>query len=180
MIYSGTQMPELYGKAIVVGFSFGNSYQGLLKCDLGNPPYYDTIVSKTVLVDWWYSYTTLMQGSDGFIYALCMGLNVLNRLRPNPGYVNNENTPVSFSLSQNYPNPFNPVTRIKYSIIKSDNVSLKIFDPLGVEIKTLVDEKKQPGSYEVEWNASNYPSGVYVYKLVTEDFTESKKMVLIK
>ena len=89
-------------------------------------------------------------------------------------------TPENFSLSQNYPNPFNPVTNIKFDIPKSGFVKITVFDLLGREITKLVNEQMQPGSYNVDWDASNYPSGVYFYKLETEGFIESKKMVLVK
>jgi hypothetical protein len=100
--------------------------------------------------------------------------------------------PSRFSLSQNYPNPFNPETKIKFDIPLSRGVSegrgvlvrLVIYDILGKEIATLVNEQLKPGTYEVEWSAtcggSNYPSGVYFYKLIANEFTETKKMVLIK
>lgn len=88
--------------------------------------------------------------------------------------------PLNFSLSQNYPNPFNPVTNIKFDIPKSGFVKITVFDLLGREITRLVNEQMQPGSYNVDWDASNYPSGVYFYKLESEDFVESKKMVLVK
>jgi photosystem II stability/assembly factor-like uncharacterized protein len=89
-------------------------------------------------------------------------------------------TPKEFSLSQNFPNPFNPKTTIKYDIAKLGDVKLIIYDILGREITTLVNEPLQPGTYETEWDASNYPSGVYFYKLINPDYTETKKMVLIK
>ncbi|MBK7107203.1 MAG: T9SS type A sorting domain-containing protein [Ignavibacteriae bacterium] len=90
-----------------------------------------------------------------------------------------------FSLSQNYPNPFNPTTKIKYSIpqdIKGEmsNVKLVVFDILGREIKTLVNESKKPGNYEVEFNAKNLSSGIYFYKLQTGNFSEIMKMILMK
>ena len=88
--------------------------------------------------------------------------------------------PDYFSLSQNYPNPFNPTTNIKYQITQNKLVTLKIFDILGKEIATLINEKQSPGTYEVNWDASAFPSGVYFYKLTTGDFTETKKMLLIK
>jgi flagellar hook assembly protein FlgD len=87
---------------------------------------------------------------------------------------------------QNYPNPFNPSTLIKFNvpvdsrIRGNDKVLLKIYDILGKEIETLVNEKLQPGSYSVEWNASQYPSGVYFYSLVAGEFRESRKMILLK
>jgi hypothetical protein len=85
-----------------------------------------------------------------------------------------------FSLSQNYPNPFNPSTNIKYQLANTKYVTLKIFDILGKEIATLVNEKQSPGTYEVSWEGSAYPSGVYFYKLISGDFTETKKMLMIK
>jgi photosystem II stability/assembly factor-like uncharacterized protein len=83
-------------------------------------------------------------------------------------------------LSQNYPNPFNPSTNIKFDIPKSSNVKINIYNALGKEVTTLVNEKLSTGSYEVNWNASNYPSGVYFYKLITDEFSNTKKMVLLK
>ena len=88
--------------------------------------------------------------------------------------------PKSYTLQQNYPNPFNPTTKIMFDIPKSGDVKLIIYDILGREIAILVDELLKPGVYEVEWYASNKPSGIYFYKLTTADFTETKKMVLIK
>ena len=88
--------------------------------------------------------------------------------------------PQNFCLSQNYPNPFNSVTRIKFDLPKSYNVKLVIYDVLGREIETLLDESKKPGSYEVTWDGSRYASGVYFYKLVADDYVVTKKMVLLK
>lgn len=87
---------------------------------------------------------------------------------------------LEFTLDQNFPNPFNPNTLIKYSIPKSSQVSLKIFNTLGQEVETLVNEEKQVGTYEVNWNASNLQSGVYFYRLQTGSFVETKKMILMK
>jgi hypothetical protein len=88
--------------------------------------------------------------------------------------------PTEFSLGQNYPNPLNPSTKIKYSIPKSSQVSLKIFNTLGEEIETLVNEEKPVGTYELNWNASNLPSGVYFYRIQTGDFVQTRKMILLK
>jgi len=93
--------------------------------------------------------------------------------------------PDEFGLSQNYPNPFNPTTSIKFQIPANinrlkKNVSLNIYDILGREVISLVNEDKESGFYEVEWNAVNNPSGVYFYKLSTGDFVETKKMLLLK
>lgn len=87
---------------------------------------------------------------------------------------------IDFSLGQNYPNPFNPITRIKFTIPKSGNVNLAVYNLLGQEVAILINEEKQTGSYEVEFNASNLPSGFYVYRIQSGDFVQTKKMMLVK
>jgi hypothetical protein len=88
--------------------------------------------------------------------------------------------PLDFSLHQNYPNPFNPSAKIKYSIPQSSNVIIKVFDILGREIETLVNQEKPTGTYEITWYAENLPSGVYFYRLQAGDFIQTKKMILMK
>jgi photosystem II stability/assembly factor-like uncharacterized protein len=88
--------------------------------------------------------------------------------------------PSSFSLSQNYPNPFNPITNVKFSIIKAEQVKLIVYDIMGREVQTVVNESMKPGTYEARFDGSQLTSGVYFYKLVTGNFTETKKMLLIK
>lgn len=88
--------------------------------------------------------------------------------------------PSTFSLSQNYPNPFNPVTKIQFEVPKSGIVNISVYDMLGKGIATLVNQQLQPGTYETDWDASSYSSGVYYYKMVSSDFTATRKMVLIK
>lgn len=85
-----------------------------------------------------------------------------------------------FFLNQNYPNPFNPSTTIKYSIPKKSFISLKVYDILGKEITSLINEVKSPGNYTVEYNAGNLPSGIYFYKIAADGYTAAKKMVIIK
>jgi hypothetical protein len=85
-----------------------------------------------------------------------------------------------FRLFQNYPNPFNPTTKIIYSVPQSSEVIVKVFDILGNEIVTLVNEEKPIGTYTVDFNASNLPSGIYFYQLQTPNFTQTKKMILLK
>jgi hypothetical protein len=95
--------------------------------------------------------------------------------------INSHNTvPAKYSLSQNYPNPFNPETRINYSIQKAGMVSLVVYDMLGRQVASLVNDYKTAGSYIVEFNASNLSSGVYYYKLISGEFTDTKKMIVIK
>lgn len=88
--------------------------------------------------------------------------------------------PKEFKLEQNFPNPFNPSTRIQYQVSRISEVSLKVFDILGSEVVTLVNEEQQPGYYEVQFNAVNIASGMYVYRLQAEDFVSTKKMMLLK
>lgn len=85
-----------------------------------------------------------------------------------------------YKLSQNYPNPFNPSTIINYSVKDAGLVKIKVFDILGSEVATLVNENKSAGTYTVEFNAANLPSGVYIYTLQVNGFTSSKKMLLMK
>ena len=102
----------------------------------------------------------------------------------NPSGVDNKFIANTFMLEQNYPNPFNPSTRISWQSPVGSRQTLKVYDVLGNEIRTLVDEYKEAGKYEVEFNANDIPSGIYIYKLTitTESkiFTSSKKMTLLK
>jgi hypothetical protein len=88
--------------------------------------------------------------------------------------------PNFFCLFQNFPNPFNPTTNIKYTIPFSSNVKLIIYDILGNEITTLIDDFKKSGSYNVTVDASNFTSGIYIYRLLTDSFIDTKKMIFIK
>lgn len=88
--------------------------------------------------------------------------------------------PAEYSLTQNFPNPFNPSTQIRYSVPQTSKVVIKVYDVLGNEIETLVNEEKTTGIYEIEWNAEGLPSGVYLYQLRAGSFVETKKMVLMK
>jgi hypothetical protein len=100
---------------------------------------------------------------------------------PDVGVHGENEIPFEMRLDQNYPNPFNPATKISYSLPRVGTVSLKIFDVMGREIAALVhNEKKQAGNYEVSFDAAYLPSGIYFYRLRTEEFVETKKMVLIK
>jgi hypothetical protein len=99
-----------------------------------------------------------------------------------------DGTPGQFVLQQNYPNPFNPTTAISYQLIANSFVTLRVFDILGREIAILVDGVQQAGTHIVRWDASRYPSGVYLYRLQSSSaynketvrFVETKKMVLVK
>jgi len=96
----------------------------------------------------------------------------------------NELLPEKYSLEQNYPNPFNPSTSISYSIPENAFVTLKIYDVLGNEVEVLINEQKESGNYQIDFNASSVSrrisSGIYYYTLTAGNFTSTKKMILIK
>jgi hypothetical protein len=104
------------------------------------------------------------------------------------GIENESQLPKSFALYQNYPNPFNPATTIKYDIPVNSHVSLKIYDILGNEVRSFINEEKTAGSYELNWNATEFASGVYIYRLQAinpesgsgQVFVDTKKLILMK
>jgi photosystem II stability/assembly factor-like uncharacterized protein len=117
-------------------------------------------------------------------WSVTITYNNLIKIIKNGNYI-----PEFFKLGQNYPNPFNSTSKIKFEIadtkngkfkMESNKVTLKIFDILGKEVTTLVNEVQSPGIYEVTWDASQYPSGIYFYSLETQNYKETKKMILIK
>jgi hypothetical protein len=115
----------------------------------------------------------------GLAYCLtCIPIGIRNETDGNA-------VPKEYALLQNYPNPFNPNTTIKYQVPELNFISLKVYDVLGSEVATLVNEEKPIGSYEVDFNSHsgevrNLPSGVYFYRLQANDFTQVKKMILLK
>jgi len=122
------------------------------------------------------SYTGFTAGTAQTARAnVCLVISPLTGIVPNNG-----NIPTVYSLSQNYPNPFNPVTKINFALPKQGFVSLKIYDVLGREVRTLVNEFKSAGQYSVDFNASDYSSGVYFYRLESNGFSDIKRMMLIK
>jgi hypothetical protein len=88
--------------------------------------------------------------------------------------------PSKYSLGQNYPNPFNPICNVQFTMCNAENVKFVVYDVQGREVQTLVNERLQPGTYEIKFDGSMLNSGVYFYKLTTGGFTETKKMLLLK
>lgn len=121
-------------------------------------------------------YATVDRGHSG-AYNWAPNKGVIVKLAT--GIANNE-IPVKYYLSQNFPNPFNPVTKINYGIKKGTNVSIKVFDLLGKEVATLVNEYQESGNYFTTFDATLYPTGIYFYRIQTNDFTEVRKMSLIR
>ena len=88
--------------------------------------------------------------------------------------------PTEYNLYQNYPNPFNPATNINFAIPKASLVVIKVFDLLGREVETLVNEEKAAGSYNIQFNGSSFSNGIYFYRMQAGDFTQTNKMILLK
>jgi photosystem II stability/assembly factor-like uncharacterized protein len=166
-LFPGTYMPE--NTVILKTSDYGNTWQTFLARD----PDDVNVGSKMLSLTNWYISGGDLLNSDARILHTTNGGAI--GIQP----VSNE-IPNKFSLSQNYPNPFNPKSNIKFQIAKSGDVKLVIFDVLGREVTTLVNEKLSPGTYEVTWDGSSYPSGVYFYELITQDYSQTKRMVLIK
>lgn len=133
----------------------------------------DPILLNSFMLDKYNYYISTASFQTGAIFHTNNGGSV--GVEENPGMI-----PDKFSLSQNYPNPFNPSTSIRYNIPNRSQIILKVYNSNGKEIAELVNEIKSPGSYEIKFNAANLSSGIYYYKLTAGDFSETKKMILIK
>ena len=159
--------------------------------DLGLPPRLETEVYNPDLDKWTksgeikyprsgFSLTLLDNGSvlltGGCDSTVCQIFSEL----PSGSDENQLNIIFGYNLSSNYPNPFNPSTTIDYSVPEQANVSLKVFDILGREVATLVNDEKETGYYKVEFNGSSLPSGIYIFRMDAGKFTDSRKMVLLR
>ena len=136
----------------------------------------------------------LVTGSSGFIGSHlidflrssgfdCIGVDI----NANHGYTDHVITPVptEFALQQNYPNPFNPITTINYDLPKSAHVQLVIYDILGREVRSLINQEQQAGYYSFNWNSKDnfgrpVSAGVYFYQIRSQEFVKTKKMILLK
>ncbi|MFZ4591536.1 MAG: YCF48-related protein [Ignavibacteria bacterium] len=164
------------------GFAVGN---GVYKTTNGGLNWNRQIFFSFEYFLWSISITT-----PNIIYAFGDGGAILKTTNGGSIFINNINKeiPSGYSLNQNYPNPFNPTTKIRFDVINgfpvrasgNDKVVLKVYDVMGREVQTLVNESLKPGTYEVSFDGSPLTSGVYFYKLITGGFTETKKMLMIK
>ncbi|MEK9135939.1 MAG: PQQ-dependent sugar dehydrogenase [Bacteroidota bacterium] len=187
-VYRGSVIPSLYGKYIfgdyVSGKTWALTYDGFL------PP------SATLLSDEAYPISSFGVDTSGNMY-LCSYSSTTGRIYKLTGPASDVASsdgaiPKAFSLEQNYPNPFNPTATIQYSIPSQSvkgvegrvgvgsHATLKVYDLLGREVATLVNEVKQPGTYTVRFDASNLASGVYFYRLSTTNFVLTRKLVLLR
>ncbi|MGH2574731.1 MAG: S8 family serine peptidase, partial [Ignavibacteria bacterium] len=126
--------------------------------------------------NWILSIRDTAAADSGILKAWCLMITYVNTT----GGISTITIPNKYSLKQNYPNPFNPVTKISYNLPEAGNVKLIVFDILGREVEILINEYKQAGEYTFEFNAHNYSSGVYFYKLEAGEFKDVKKMIIIK
>jgi hypothetical protein len=166
ILYLGTEMGC---------YKTSNGGTAWIKWNTGMPK--ANIITEMTYVD-----STSINGKF-YIMAASYGRSIWLRLIDDAitGIVNNNNSiPGHFALHQNYPNPFNPVCKIKYSLPKEAVIKITVYDILGREVKILVNEKKPAGKHSVDFNASGLSSGVYFYKLKTDGFEETKKMLLVK
>ncbi|RPI17458.1 MAG: T9SS C-terminal target domain-containing protein [Ignavibacteriae bacterium] len=177
-----SDLPGIPGSGSINGLAYGNSI-GELFLSRGTSIYRTTSfgVNWAVETTQTGTYTHLQKARTGYnLWAIRNNGGISKYTAPIGIKSISSEVPQSFSLSQNYPNPFNPKTIINFQLPMSNFVKLIVYDMMGREVTTLVNEKLNPGTYEVDWNAINYPSGVYFYKLQTESFSETKKMVLVK
>jgi len=171
-----------YGKAVFISNGDSVIYRGGVLGSLGTRVKVNSNVNSGVVVPSVSSYRSGSTTCGAVIYAGYGPTNVyydgeclIIGIKPTQNEI-----PVEYSLNQNYPNPFNPTTAISFNIPKAGHVSLKIYDLLGNEVATLVNTNLNASNYVVTWDASAFASGVYFYKLISGDFTDVKKMMLVK
>lgn len=128
----------------------------------------------------WTEYGTVVSTDSAYTYVVNIMRNLAAHFTSTSSLYDEMGFPKNYSLSQNYPNPFNPETTISYSVPKSEHVTLKVFDVLGREVATLVNETKAPGNYSVKFNGGNLPSSIYFYQMTTQNNRFTNKMSLLK
>jgi hypothetical protein len=169
-------------KAFAVGFIIGSdpSTPGVMATDYKSTSSYHSYTylqtSDQVSKPGWYYISTNDAGDTIAIYLIRAYASIVTGINKE----NAEIAPAAYSLSQNFPNPFNPSTNIRFDLARDGFVSLKVYDILGNEIKTLVNGFKSKGKYNIVFNATGLPSGVYFYKLKTDGYTSVKKLMLLK
>lgn len=176
-VYRGSRMPGLYGKYIYGDYTTGRIWS--LGWDGINPP------ENTELFDTPYGVVSFAEDNSKNLYFIHFAATAGKVYKIIDSTVTSadpvtQSSPSEFIMYQNYPNPFNPVTHLEFGISNLEFVTLKIYDVLGNEIKTLVNEIKSPGVYNVEFDGNNLPSGIYLYKMTAGDFSEVRKMILMK
>ncbi len=177
-----SNLPGIPGSGSINGLAYGNIV-GELFFSRGSSIYHTTSggINWTTATTQTGTYYHLQKARTGYNLWAIRNNGGISKYTSSVGiHPISTKIPDKYSLSQNYPNPFNPTTNIRFDLPKSGSVKLVVFDALGREVATLVNEKLAPGTYEVDWDGSSYASGVYFYKLVTGNFSNVKKMLLVK
>jgi photosystem II stability/assembly factor-like uncharacterized protein len=185
----GENLNDIYALSTDIFIAIGNKGLILRSSDSGNDWYQVSTYVTSDLLSVTYSgaFTGVVSGKDNTLLCTFDGGKTWKNISK-PGLsahmnsIKNENvtSPNSFSLSQNFPNPFNPTTKISFQLPADSKVSLKVFDITGKEVATLVNDFRPAGSNTVEFNAGNFASGVYLYKIEAGSFIQTKKMILTK
>lgn len=170
-------------ETVVIQSVFPNNYYYGYAYDYSNMEHY-VLDAKNFMVS---GFLSVYQNNGLMLYGNDVGIaprRIVFKFYDFPSSIENENIVSGYHLYQNYPNPFNSSTKIKFSIpagVETFNgMSLRIYDVLGKEVATIVNEEKQPGVYEIDWNAAGYSSGVYFYRLQVGNNQITKSMILIK
>lgn len=172
-VYRGSRVPWLVGRYVFSDYCSRRTWKLLLSGGVVSDSASIGIAPSNVY--------SLGVDQNNELYTLCSN-NIIYKFQNTIIGINNgySSTPDGFTLQQNYPNPFNPSTGIKYSIGTASDVKISIFDALGNEVSTLINEYKQAGQYEVKWDGSRFASGIYFYSLEAGNVTLQRKMILIK
>lgn len=166
-------------------------YRAASATPLGHPEFFASVIATVSSSTYEYTDNDITLYTNGaYLYYFVKGYNGSYSGRSNiefvRGYFYKENTSgeddqeLRFNLNQNYPNPFNPSTIISYSVERNSLVSLKVYDIIGIEIASLVNETKESGNYAVSFDASKLSSGIYFYTLNANGYSETKKMLLVR
>jgi len=177
LVSSGTTQ-SLFGVKFIdamTGYACGNAGAIVRTTDGGENWFGQTSPLSEILTDVWFT-----NASTGYISS--WSGKILKTTNGGITFIEpvSSEIPETFALEQNYPNPFNPVTKFKFSLPVTGNVLLKIFDVSGREVTELVNKSLQAGTYEVDWDASLYSSGIYFYSVQSGDYHQTRKMVLVK
>lgn len=166
-------------------------YRAASATPLGHPEFFASVIATVSSSTYEYTdFDISLSINHAYIYYFVKAYNGSYSGRSNIGQVRGyfykenisgeDDQKLKFNLNQNYPNPFNPTTQIDYSITKTGLVTLKVYDILGNEVAILVNERREPGYHLTTLDAANLPSGIYFYQLRTENFTDTKKMILLR
>jgi hypothetical protein len=132
-------------------------------------------ISESIHMDTTIYLTLDISSDDCHVWTDSIELNIVTAIDHSPLRI-----PTTYSLDQNYPNPFNPVTMINYQLPMINDVELSIYNLIGQKVATLVNERKQAGNHQVEWDAGDFASGIYYYRIKAGEFQDVKKMILLR